>query len=123
MLATLNLLSKNIVVSFPRPDAVVVADTRGMDHLFVYGTLLSGVATPAMAALMARLQFLGSAGLPGTLYDLGPYPAAVPETRGGDHARFGRPTSGDHARCVRRLPCGPHGLLGMAYTACMITAW
>ncbi|MBX7103047.1 MAG: gamma-glutamylcyclotransferase [Gemmataceae bacterium] len=58
-----------------------------MDHLFVYGTLLSGVANPAMAALMSRMQYLGPANLPGRLHDLGPYPAVVPDPDCPDHVR------------------------------------
>lgn len=64
------------------PEARATAFGAGMDYLFVYGTLLSGVATPVMAALMSRLQYVGPAQLPGRLYDLGPYPAAVPEAAG-----------------------------------------
>lgn len=69
------------------PEAVPPARERDMDHLFVYGTLLSGVATPAMAALMARMQFVGPATLPGRLYDLGPYPAVVPDSESSDSVR------------------------------------
>lgn len=49
------------------------------DHLFVYGTLLSGLASPTLAGLMARLTFVGPATTAGELFDLGPYPAAVPD--------------------------------------------
>ena len=48
------------------------------DHLFVYGTLLSGIVPPTLAPLMSKLAFEGPATLPGELFDLGPYPAAMP---------------------------------------------
>jgi gamma-glutamylcyclotransferase (GGCT)/AIG2-like uncharacterized protein YtfP len=50
-----------------------------MDYLFVYGTLRPGLASPPLAQLMARFRHLGPATLSGTLHDLGPYPAAVPD--------------------------------------------
>src|SRR5262245_43138470 len=46
-------------------------------HLFLYGTLLPGLARPPVADLVARLRPLGPATVPGRLYDLGPYPALV----------------------------------------------
>jgi gamma-glutamylcyclotransferase (GGCT)/AIG2-like uncharacterized protein YtfP len=54
------------------------SEARAMaDHLFVYGTLLPGLAPVAAAPLVARLRPLGPATVPGRLYDLGPYPALV----------------------------------------------
>jgi gamma-glutamylcyclotransferase (GGCT)/AIG2-like uncharacterized protein YtfP len=49
------------------------------DHLFLYGTLLPGLARPPAAALVAQLRPVGPATVPGRLYDLGPYPALVPD--------------------------------------------
>ena len=52
-----------------------------MEHLFVYGTLLSGAEDALGAAMRARLaresSFLGPASMPGCLYDLGDYPGFV----------------------------------------------
>jgi gamma-glutamylcyclotransferase (GGCT)/AIG2-like uncharacterized protein YtfP len=48
-------------------------------HLFLYGTLLPGLARPPLDALVARLRPLGPATIPGRLYDLGPYPGLVPD--------------------------------------------
>lgn len=45
--------------------------------LFVYGTLLPGLAPPDVQPLIQRLQPLGPAGAPGRLYDLGEYPGAI----------------------------------------------
>jgi len=49
------------------------------DYLFVYGTLLSGLAPPALAHLMSRMTFLGPASVPGRLFDFGLYPGAIPD--------------------------------------------
>src|SRR4051794_13770624 len=57
------------------------------EHLFVYGTLLSGLASPTLAGLMSRLAFVGPATTPGELFDMGPYPAAVPDPASGSVVR------------------------------------
>lgn len=46
-------------------------------HLFTYGTLQPGSAPPHVAQPLARLIPVGPATVPGTLYDLGAFPAAV----------------------------------------------
>ena len=46
-------------------------------HLFVYGTLPPRHAPPEIAATVRRLRPVGSASVPGQLYDLGEYPGAV----------------------------------------------
>ncbi len=43
-------------------------------HLFVYGTLLSGARHPMGARLSRQAQLLGEATIRGRLYDLGRYP-------------------------------------------------
>lgn len=52
-----------------------------MDHLFVYGTLLSDARDTLGAAMRARLHseadLIGKASTPGRLYDLGDYPGLV----------------------------------------------
>ena len=52
-----------------------------MDHLFVYGTLLTNARDSLGAAMRARLQrearLIGTASVPGRLYDLGDYPGFV----------------------------------------------
>jgi gamma-glutamylcyclotransferase (GGCT)/AIG2-like uncharacterized protein YtfP len=47
--------------------------------LFVYGSLRPAAAPPGAAGLVARLARVGSGSLAGRLYDLGPYPGAVPD--------------------------------------------
>jgi gamma-glutamylcyclotransferase (GGCT)/AIG2-like uncharacterized protein YtfP len=49
------------------------------DHLFVYGTLLPELASAAGRELLGRCARVGRGSLPGRLYDLGDYPALVPE--------------------------------------------
>jgi len=59
-----------------------------MDHLFVYGTLLSGAHDALGAAMRARLHretdLIGKASTPGRLYDLGDYPGLVEAEPRGD---------------------------------------
>jgi gamma-glutamylcyclotransferase (GGCT)/AIG2-like uncharacterized protein YtfP len=47
--------------------------------LFAYGTLRPGRAPAAIAAVVRTLRPLGPARVRGRLYDLGRYPAAVPD--------------------------------------------
>ena len=51
------------------------------EHVFVYGTLRRGAGHPMHAALARMSQFVGMARFKGQLYDLGPYPGAVPDPR------------------------------------------
>jgi gamma-glutamylcyclotransferase (GGCT)/AIG2-like uncharacterized protein YtfP len=51
------------------------------DALFVYGSLLPGLAPAALREDVARLRSLGRGALRGSLYDLGDHPGAVPEAR------------------------------------------
>src|SRR4051812_45836126 len=52
----------------PDPDPV---------HVFVYGTLLPGLAPPMIADVVARMREVGPATVPGRLYDLGAYPGCA----------------------------------------------
>ena len=55
------------------------------ERLFVYGTLLPGLASPLVArvpgltGIVARFRPVASGWLAGRLYDLGSYPGAVPD--------------------------------------------
>lgn len=51
-------------------------------HLFVYGTLLSGFGHPIWAHLASRARVHGPARARGRLYDLGSYPGFVHEPDG-----------------------------------------
>lgn len=46
-------------------------------HLFVYGTLMVGVQSSMAGLLQRNSHWLGSAYLPGLMYDLGCYPGAL----------------------------------------------
>jgi len=48
-------------------------------QLFVYGSLRSGFNHPAYAYIKDNFTLLGDAKVRGLLYDLGEYPAAVPD--------------------------------------------
>ncbi len=50
------------------------------NHLFVYGSLLSGFHNDAYAYLSQYFNLLGEAGAKGLLFDNGSYPVAVPTT-------------------------------------------
>jgi gamma-glutamylcyclotransferase (GGCT)/AIG2-like uncharacterized protein YtfP len=50
-----------------------------MKELFVYGTLLPGLAPRELEPLLGRLRPAGEAGIAGILFDFGPYPALVIE--------------------------------------------
>lgn len=47
------------------------------DHLFLYGTLRPGLAPQHLAGYADRLQRVAVGTIPGRLYDLGCYPAAI----------------------------------------------
>jgi len=51
--------------------------------LFVYGTLMRGMAAEAILLASGPVAFRGRARMPGTLYDFGPFPGAVPEKPSG----------------------------------------
>jgi gamma-glutamylcyclotransferase (GGCT)/AIG2-like uncharacterized protein YtfP len=48
-----------------------------MKHLFVYGTLLPGLAPAAVAGVMGRCRVVGAGVLRGRLFHLGAYPGCV----------------------------------------------
>ena len=59
--------------------AVTLESEGGELVLFAYGTLLTGAADPSVRALIeSQLRARRPAMLPGLLYDLGPYPGALP---------------------------------------------
>ena len=47
------------------------------NYLFVYGTLLPDMAPPGLRNTIARLRPVSSGSMPGRLYDMGLYPAAI----------------------------------------------
>lgn len=46
-------------------------------HIFVYGTLRSGSGHPMARRLTSQARLVGKGSVPGQLYDMGWYPAAV----------------------------------------------
>ncbi|HUK25215.1 MAG TPA: gamma-glutamylcyclotransferase family protein [Terriglobales bacterium] len=52
------------------------------EFLFVYGSLLPGLAPPVIAPVMARLRSVGRGLVRGHLFDLGRYPGLVLAERG-----------------------------------------
>jgi gamma-glutamylcyclotransferase (GGCT)/AIG2-like uncharacterized protein YtfP len=56
-------------------------------YLFVYGSLLPGLRPPALGDVLAGCIDRGPGSLPGRLYDLGPYPAAVLDPRAATHVQ------------------------------------
>jgi gamma-glutamylcyclotransferase (GGCT)/AIG2-like uncharacterized protein YtfP len=48
-------------------------------HVFVYGTLLPGLAPPLIAEVVSRLRVVGAGTARGRLYHLGAYPGCVLE--------------------------------------------
>jgi len=46
-------------------------------HIFVYGTLRSGSGYPMARRLTSQARLLGKGSVPGRLYDMGWYPAAM----------------------------------------------
>lgn len=71
-------------------------------YLFVYGTLRTDVGHPMHRVLIASADLAGEATFRGRLYDLGRYPAAVPDDTGrwhvlGELYRMGNPEPLLHA--------------------------
>ncbi len=56
-------------------------------YLFVYGSLLPGLRPPALAGVLAGCIDRGPGSVPGRLYDLGPYPAAVHDPGAATHVQ------------------------------------
>lgn len=89
------------------------------EYLFVYGTLRAGAGHPMHQVLLRDAVLEGSAKFSGRLFDLGCYPAAVPDPAGhswiwGEVFRLLRP--GELlARLDRYEGCGPDDLLPHAY--------
>ena len=52
-------------------------DNEKRDLLFVYGTLRKGFSHPMADMLASRAQYVGEGTTSGSLFDLGPYPAAI----------------------------------------------
>jgi gamma-glutamylcyclotransferase (GGCT)/AIG2-like uncharacterized protein YtfP len=50
-------------------------------YVFVYGTLLPGLAPPMIAEVVNTLRVVGPGAVPGRLYHLGAYPGCVPDGR------------------------------------------
>jgi len=74
-----------------------------VQHLFVYGTLLSGAGHRMGARLQRESRLLGPGRINGRLYDLGAYPALV-ETGPNDGSVFGEVHElSDPARSLRWL--------------------
>jgi gamma-glutamylcyclotransferase (GGCT)/AIG2-like uncharacterized protein YtfP len=55
------------------------------DHLFVFGTLLSGYDHPMSRLLSQRAELIGEARCTGRLYLVRHYPGMVPSTDASDH--------------------------------------
>ncbi len=49
--------------------------------LFVYGSLRSGFQSPAYEYISRYFQLVGNGKIPGELFDLGEYPAAIPSSK------------------------------------------
>ncbi len=85
-------------------------DARISEHLFVYGSLRRD-AGHAMHRVLARdASLVGEGSVAGRIYDLGPYPGAVPFSDGsrvhGEVYRLHRPAS-TLAKLDRYEGCGP----------------
>ncbi len=52
---------------------------QASDYLFVYGSLRSGFHHPAYAYISRYFTLIADASVHGKLYDMGEYPAAVPD--------------------------------------------
>jgi gamma-glutamylcyclotransferase (GGCT)/AIG2-like uncharacterized protein YtfP len=51
----------------------------GVYHLFVYGSLRSGFRSPVYEYISRFFNFIGEARVKGKLYDMGSYPAGIPD--------------------------------------------
>ena len=60
---------------------------RSPEYLFVYGTLRSAFGGPMHRALARQAEPVGPAWIPGRLYDVGRYPAAVAPAEPEDRVR------------------------------------
>jgi gamma-glutamylcyclotransferase (GGCT)/AIG2-like uncharacterized protein YtfP len=54
-------------------------DEHGVFNLFVYGSLRSGFKSSAYEYISRYFSFAGNARVRGRLFDLGPYPAGIPD--------------------------------------------
>ena len=52
------------------------------NHLFVYGSLLSGFKSNAYEYIRKYFKLLGEATVKGTMYDMGEFPVVVPQDTG-----------------------------------------
>jgi gamma-glutamylcyclotransferase (GGCT)/AIG2-like uncharacterized protein YtfP len=131
----------------PRSEAKPSGGTSGPPRrrdpqlLFVYGTLRPAAAPPGAAGLVARLPRLGSGWLAGRLYDLGPYPGAVPDPRCAERVHGEVFELPDDPACLRAIdayegfePADPTGSLFVRVEAavrlddgserrCLVYAW
>lgn len=55
-------------------------DNSGVYHLFVYGSLRRGFPSPAYEYISRYFNHVSDGTVKGRLYDMGTYPAAVPDT-------------------------------------------
>jgi gamma-glutamylcyclotransferase (GGCT)/AIG2-like uncharacterized protein YtfP len=55
-------------------------------HLFLYGTLLPGLAPGSLAEMLDQLAFVDHGSVTGRLYDLGAYPGLVVDESGNELA-------------------------------------
>jgi gamma-glutamylcyclotransferase (GGCT)/AIG2-like uncharacterized protein YtfP len=53
--------------------------TQQPSYLFVYGTLRTSIEVPVKEQIRGHVELVGEAEIKGQLYDMGGYPAAVPE--------------------------------------------
>lgn len=53
--------------------------TQQPSYLFVYGTLRTSIEIPVKEQIRGQVELVGEAEIKGQLYDMGGYPAAVPE--------------------------------------------
>ena len=75
-------------------------------HLFVYGSLRKGFQSDAYQYISRYFKLCGSAKVKGILFDLGPYPAAVPGDDGqldttGDEPEKNKTGSKANGKCCK----------------------